>query len=377
VILERRRIGETWRGRWDSFCLVTPNWTMDLPGFPYAGSDPQGFVPRDEIVAYLERYATSFNAPVTLGVEVASLEREGSGFLLRTSGGDVRAAQVVLATGAYQRPHRPALTGSFPRDLLVIDADDYTNPAALPPGGVLVVGSGQTGCQLAEDLNLAGREVFVACGRAPWSPRRLEGLDVVDWLNRTSWFEHSLESLPSPQARLLANIQLTGRDGGHDLGYRVLQDMGVRLLGRLVGVEGGRARFAPDLAASVAFSDERYAGLCKVLREELPAAGFDVPELPVPEPFVAKAPTEVPVDAFGAVIYTSGFRPDYARWVHVPAFDELGFPITVDGASTVVPGLYFVGVHFLRKRKSSLMFGVGEDARLVAHSLVGSALGAR
>jgi putative flavoprotein involved in K+ transport len=114
-----------------------------------------------------------------------------------------------------------------------------------------------------------------------------------------------------------------------------------------------------------------------VLREELPAAGFEVPQLPVPEPFVAKAPTEVPVDAFGAVIYTSGFRPDYARWVHVPAFDELGFPITVDGASTVVPGLYFVGVHFLRKRKSSLMFGVGEDARLVAHSLVGSALGAR
>jgi putative flavoprotein involved in K+ transport len=374
VVLERGRIGNTWRGRWDSFCLVTPNWTMSLPGFPYAGDDPQGFVPRDDIVAYLASYAASFQAPVHSGVEVQQMDAAaGGGFLLKTSAGDLMVRQVVLATGAYQRPHRPAIAAAFPSGLLVIDAEDYINPNALPPGPVLVVGSGQTGCQLAEDLHLAGREVTLACGRAPWGPRRLAGLDLVDWLGRTNWFEHRLNALPSPAARLAANIQFSGRDGGHDLNYRVLQATGVRLAGHLQAVEGGKARFAPDLVDSVGFGDQRYADMCKLLREQLPVAGFDVPELAPPPPFVADPPLELDLDGFAAVIFTAGFRPDYARWVHVPAFDEWGFPITDEGASTVVPGLYFVGVHFLRTRKSSLLFGVGEDAALVARSLASAA----
>ncbi len=375
VVLEGGRIGHAWRRRWDSFCLVTPNWTMDLPGFPYDGDDPQGFVPRDDIVAYLESYAASFQAPVQTGVEVRSLEAApGGGFLLRTSAGELRARQVVLASGAYQRPHRPPLASAFPTRLLVIDAEDYTNPDALPPGQVLVVGSGQTGCQLAEELHMAGHEVSLACGRAPWGPRRLAGLDLVDWLKRTTWFDFPLSGLPTPLARLTANLQLTGRDGGRDLNYRVLQARGVRLLGHLQAVDGARARFAPDLADSVAFGDQRYAEMCKVLREQLPAAGFEVPELPVPPPFVADPPLEVDLDGFGTVIFTAGFRPDYARWVHFPAFDDWGFPLTRDGASTIVPGLYFVGVHFLRTRKSSLMFGVGEDAALVASALLSAPL---
>lgn len=371
VVLERARIGNTWRGRWDAFCLVTPNWTMDLPGFPYDGDNPQGFAPRDEIVAYLERYAASFQAPVQTGIEVQSLDAEADGgFVLLTSAGEMRARQVVLATGAYQRPHRPALASAFPSRLLVIDAEDYTCPAALPPGEVLVVGSGQTGCQLAEDLRLAGREVSLACGKAPWGPRRLAGLDLVDWLARTSWFDFPLSLLPTPLARMAANIQFTGRDGGHDLNYRVLQAMGVHLLGHLDAIEGANARFALDLAESVAFGDQRYADICRLLREQLPRAGFAVPDLPVPPPFVADAPMEVDLAGFGTVIFTSGFRPDYARWVHLPAFDQWGFPFAADGASTVVPGLHFVGVHFLRTRKSSLLFGVGEDAGFVAGNLV-------
>jgi putative flavoprotein involved in K+ transport len=375
LVLERGRVANTWRGRWDAFCLVTPNWTMSLPGFPYDGDDPQGFVPRDDIVTYLERYAASFHAPVQTGVDVHSLDpHAGRGFVLQTSAGEVRARQVVLATGAYQRPHRPALATAFPSRLLVIDAEDYTHPSALPPGGVLVVGSGQTGCQLAEDLHLAGREVALACGRAPWGPRRLAGLDIVDWLSRTDWFETPLSALPTPMARLAANIQFTGRDGGHDLNYRVLQAMGIRLFGHLQEVSGSKLHFAPDLGDSVAFGDQRYADICKLLRQQLPAVGFDVPELPVPHPFVADAPLEVDLDAFGTVIFTAGFRPDYARWVHLPAFDQWGFPLTADGASTVVPGLYFVGVHFLRTRKSSLLFGVGEDATIVATSLISAQL---
>jgi putative flavoprotein involved in K+ transport len=369
VVLERHRLAQTWRRRWDSFCLVTPNWTMSLPGFPYGGNEPEGFLLRDKIVLQLERYAASFGAPVHEGVDVQNLKHDDDGFVLRTSAGTMNASQVVLATGAYQRPHRPAIGGTFPSGVAVLDAEDYRNPDGLPPGPVLIVGSGQTGCQLAEDLQEADREVFLACGRAPWIPRRSQGRDLVTWLSETDYFEASLSSLPSPQGRLAANVQLSGRDGGHDLNFRVLQAQGVQLLGHLIRVESGHARFAPDLAESVAWGDGRYDQVRTVLREQLPAKGLQVPELPVPEPFRADPPSDLDLRRFGAVLFTSGFRPDYSRWVDVPAFDDLGFPITEDGASTACRGLYFVGVHFLRKRKSSLLFGVGEDAALVAGTI--------
>jgi putative flavoprotein involved in K+ transport len=370
VVLERARVGQTWQGLWDSFCLVTPNWTMSLPGAAYSGDDPEGFVPRDEIVEYLQRYASSFGAPVREGVSVDSLEPGPSGgFLLRTSAGELHAGAVVVCTGAYQRPHRPEVAAGFPHEVLVIDAQDYRNPAALPPGEVLVVGSGQTGCQLSEELHEAGREVFLACGRAPWLPRRPGGRDIVTWLKETTFFETPLSALPSPAARLGANLLVTGQRGGHDLHYRTLQAMGVHLLGHLAGVEERRAHFAGDLADSVAFGDARYADIRKLLTEQLPARGITAPELPDPPPFHADPPRELDLKRLGVVILTSGFRPDYARWVRFPAFDAMGFPRTDNGASTVVPGLFFCGVHFLRKRKSSVLFGVGEDAAIVAQSI--------
>jgi putative flavoprotein involved in K+ transport len=370
VVLERARVAETWRGRWDSFCLVTPNWTMDLPGAPYVGVDPDGFAPRDEIVSYLERYATSFDAPVRTGVDVDSLEPDPSGgFLLRSTEGEIRTETVVVCTGAYQRPHRPPIAGSFPPGVDVIDAEQYRNPNVLPSGRVLVVGSGQTGCQIAEELHEAGREVALACGRAPWAPRRLDGRDIVSWIKETDFLDVPLANLPSPAARLVANIQTTGRNGGHDLHYRTLQAMGVQLLGRLVAVDDRRAYFADDLAESVAFGDTRYADLQNLLRAQLPAKGLPVPTLPQPPPFRAEPARDVDLAYFGTVIFTSGFRPDYARWIRFPTFDDMGFPLTIDGASTVAPGLFFCGVHFLRKRRSSLLFGVGDDAALVARTV--------
>ena len=183
VVLERGRIGQTWRGRWDSFCLVTPNWSVQLPDGHYDGPDPDGFMPRDEIVSYLERYAAG--APVRENVSVDSIEALDGGFVLRTSAGELRAGSVVLATGAYQRPHRPAAADTLPVDLFQIDVDDYRNEEALPPGRVLVVGSAQSGCQIAEELHEAGRDVVVACGRAAWAPRRFGGRDLVWWLVET------------------------------------------------------------------------------------------------------------------------------------------------------------------------------------------------
>ena len=214
VVLERARVAQTWRGRWDSFCLVTPNWTMSLPGFPYDGDDPEGFIPRAEIVSRLERYAASFGAPVEEGVEVRSLESDGGELRLQTSAGEVRAENVVLCTGAYQRPHRPKVAGELPSGILAIDAEDYANPSALPPGRVLVVGSGQTGCQLAEELHEAGRTVYLACGRCPWAPRRIGDHDIVHWVVDTGFWDARLASLASPQARLVGNIQASGHGGG-------------------------------------------------------------------------------------------------------------------------------------------------------------------
>ncbi len=370
VVLERARVGQTWRGLWDSFCLVTPNWTMSLPGAAYTGNDPEGFVPRDEIVRYLQRYASSFGAPVREGVRVDSLEPAPNGeFLLRTSAGDLQAASVVVCTGAYQRPHRPKVAAGIPHDVMVIDAQDYRNSAALPLGNVLVVGSGQTGCQLSEELHEAGREVFLACGRAPWLPRRPGGRDIVSWLNETTFFDTPLSALPSAAARLGANLLVTGHRGGHDLHYRTLQAMGVHLLGHLAGVEEHRAHFAADLADSVAFGDARYADIRKLLNKELPTRGLTAPDLPDPPPFHADPPLELDLNGFGVVILTSGFRPDYSHWMRFSAFDAMGFPLTDNGASTVVPGLFFCGVHFLRKRKSAVLFGVGEDAAIVAQSI--------
>jgi putative flavoprotein involved in K+ transport len=221
-------------------------------------------------------------------------------------------------------------------------------------------------------LHLAGRGVTLACGRAPWSPRRIGDLDVVTWLTRAGYYDQPRSALASPAARLIANAQATGAKGGHDLHYRVLQDLGVRLAGRLAGVAGHRAGFADDLADSVAFGGARYADMRKFLEDRLGADGVVLPKMPDPAPFRYDPVLDLDLHGFGAVIFTTGFRPDYTGWIHVPVFDELGFPIVSDDLSTAVPGLYFCGVHFLRTRRSSLLFGVGTDAALLARTIAGA-----
>jgi putative flavoprotein involved in K+ transport len=371
VVLERARVGQSWRTRWDSFCLVTPNWTVQLPGGAYRGAHPDGFMPRDDIVGHLENYAAKFRAPVREGVNVTSVEpARGGGLLLRTSSGDIQADAVVLATGAYQKPHRPPGAASLPVGIHAIDSEAYRNPEALPSGRVLVVGSGQTGCQIAEELNGVGREVVLACGRAPWAPRRVEGRDIVSWVVKTPFLEQALDDLPTPLARLIANVQVTGRNGGHDLHYRTLMDAGVTLAGHFLGADDNSVVFAPDLAESVAFGDARYGDLSNLIRTSCLERGEHPPELPPPRPFSAESPERMDLRGCGAVIFTSGFRPDYTSWVHFPTgFDELGFPIQKDGASSVVAGLYFIGTHFLRKRKSATFLGISEDAALVAQEI--------
>jgi putative flavoprotein involved in K+ transport len=371
VVLEQGRIGQSWRDRWDSFCLVTPNWSIRLADAVYDGRDPDGFMPRDEIVAFLEQYAGRSGSPVREGVGVDSLRSmpEG-GFVADTSSGTLHARQVVVATGAYQRSHRPAASVSLPEDILQIDLDGYHDAGALPPGRVLVIGSGQSGCQLAEELHEAGRDVVLACGKAPWAPRRLGEQDVFWWLAASGFLDGTVESLPSPDARLGANVIATGHAGGHDLHLRTLRAMGVTLVGHFLGAEHGNARFAADLATTMAWGDARYLDLLRLIRKTAVERGLPAIDVDEPEPSDGEAPELMSLAGFGAVIFAGGFRPDYRSWLPWPAaFDDLGFPLQEDGQSTVVDGLFFVGVPFLRTRKSSLLFGVGDDAAVVAQAI--------
>jgi putative flavoprotein involved in K+ transport len=363
-------VAQSWRDRWDSFCIVTPNWTVQLPGGAYDGPDPDGFMPRDEFVALVERYAASIGAPVREGVEVTAITaRPDGGFTLTTSAGELSARRIVLAVGAFQRPHR-AMADRLPGSLEQLDVPSYRNPGALPGGGVLVVGAGQSALQIAEELHDAGRDVVVACGRAPWLPRRLGDRDIVWWALETGFLDTPVEALAEPAERLAANLQASGHMGGHSLHYRTLVNLGVTLAGRLLGATGGHIAFADDLAASVAWADVRHGLFMDLVRRHVAERDLEMPDVEEPEPFVADAPTRVPVDRFGSVIFASGFRPAYRDWLPWPdAFDDLGFPIHRDGASTVVPGLHFVGVHFLRTRKSSSLLGVAEDSAVVAGAI--------
>jgi putative flavoprotein involved in K+ transport len=215
VVLEAGGVADTWRKRrWDSFCLVTPNWTVQLPGAKYERPDPDGFMPLADLIDYFQAWANSFDAPVEENSPVSSLEAAAGGFLVTMPSGKLKARQVVVATGAYQRPHRPAGAETLSDGVTQLFAEEYHNPEALPPGAVLVVGSGQTGCQLAEELHESGRKVFLACGRCVWVPRVLEGRDILWWMIESGFMDRTPDKLPSPMARLLGNPQATGHGGG-------------------------------------------------------------------------------------------------------------------------------------------------------------------
>ncbi|HEY8802095.1 MAG TPA: NAD(P)-binding domain-containing protein [Candidatus Dormibacteraeota bacterium] len=370
VVLEAGRVAETWRSRrWDSFCLVTPNWTVQLPGAKYVGPDPDGFMTLDQLVAHFQDWADSFDAPVEGNCAVTSLAADSGGFVISMPSGKLKARRVVVASGAYQKPYRPAGAESLPKDLVQLFAEEYANPGALPPGAVVVVGSGQTGCQLAEEIHKSGRKVFLACGRCVWVPRRLQGHDILWWMIESGYMDRTPDKLPSPLARLLGNPQATGHDGGRDLNFRVLHNMGVELLGRYSGAEGMKMQFADDAAASVDFGDARLADLLKFIETYCASSGITPPTLEMPPPLRVKTRTDLDIarDGIGAVIWTSGYRPDYG-WVKAPVFDDMGFPVQTDGR-TKVPGLYFMGVHWMRKGKSAILYGVGEDAEIVVRNI--------
>lgn len=378
VVLERHRIAHEWRERrWDSFCLVTPNWQCRLPGFPYAGSDPKGFMVKDDIVKYIEDYARSFEPPLMEGVSATVLRPAtdaAGGFDLSTSAGDCHADQVVVATGGYHTPAIPRLAERFPDSIVQLHSSAYRNPGALPAGAVLVVGTGQSGCQIAEDLHLAGRQVHLCVGSAPRTARRYRGRDVVEWLEDLGYYALPVEQHPlKERVRAKANHYVTGRDGGRDIDLRQRAREGMRLHGRLTGVRGGRLELADDLRQNLdqadAVAESIKATIDRMIAERGVEAPVEARYVPVwePGPSDGAGILDVAAAGIGAVIWSTGYRADYG-WIEVPIFDGRGYPVHQRGITTT-PGLYFVGLPWQHTWGSGRFSGVAVDAEHVVDAI--------
>ncbi len=372
VVLERGRVGETWRTRWDSFHLNTPNWSTQLPGLDISGSDPDGFAPLPDIVELFAGYADEIGAPVRTA-DVTALRATGEGFALTLSDDVLEARSVVVATGAFQQPLANRATADVPAGVLQMHTSAYRNPDQLPDGdgGVLIVGSGQSGCEIGLELLETGRDVHLALGRCGWFPRRYRGRELMRWLIDVGMTDETPDVLPSPAARVAGNVVVSGSRGGRDCNALVLERAGAQLYGRFEAFRSGRAVFASDLDASLEFARTWEANLSKRCDEWAEAAGLELsPAVPEAErPQRDHDPTELVLGREGvtSVLWAGGFRPSFS-WIDLPIFDELGFPRATRGV-TDVPGLAFVGLPWLHTRKSPLLLGVGEDAGHVAEAI--------
>ena len=373
IVLEQAaQAANAWRNdRWDSFTLLTPNWSFRLPGGEYQGEARDGFIARHEVVAAFEQYIQRYQLPIQYGVRVTAVEPlpGANGYRVRTEDEVMEARNVVMATGLYQRPKRPAFSQELPMNITQLHSGQYRNPQALPPGAVLVVGSGQSGCQIAEELYLSGRQVYLCASSAGHAPRRYRGKDIYEWMGLTGFLDRTVDKLPSSKAKFGANPQVSGRDGGRSLNLHQFSRDGVRLLGRIQDGRAGRVWLAPDLKENLAKSDKFEAELVKMVDGYITMNGLDSPEESLPELRDGYAVEEIgELDLLSAgvttIIWAMGYDFDY-NLVQAPVVDEDGFPIQKRGV-TAFPGLFFVGMPWLYKMKSGHLSGVGEDAEYLA-----------
>jgi putative flavoprotein involved in K+ transport len=373
VVLEKNRSGHAWRTqRWDSFCLVTPKWQCKLPGFDYPGNEPDGFMVRDDIVAYIEDYARRIHAPLREGVGVTRLTGDNRGFRLETTDGSITADAVVLAVGGYHQPNIPRLAERLPASVLQLHSSTYRNSGQLPPGEVLVVGSGQSGCQIAEDLHLEGRQVHFVVGSAPRCPRRYRGKDTVDWLADLGQYDLPVDQHPlREKVRKKANHYLTVRDGGRDVDLRKFAVEGMRLYGRLEDYSNGCFRFRDDLEKNLDAADASYNNICAVIDKYIAEKGITAPDghryTPVWRPDETVAELDLAVAGITSVIWSTGFRSDWS-WVDLPIFDGAGYPTHTRGV-TSLPGIYVLGLPWLYTWGSGRFVGVGRDAAYLAERI--------
>jgi putative flavoprotein involved in K+ transport len=383
VVLDRGRVAERWRTeRWDSLNLLTPNWMSRLPGWLYSGGDQEGYMSAGRLVGHLEKYAHAFAAPVETGTTVLDVSAAASGYRVVTDRGTWQTRHVVIATGPWGRPHVPETMRSLPDHLRVTTANQYRNPAALPPGGVLVVGASSSGTQIADELTRSGREVVLAVGGHTRMPRRYRGIDIFWWLERTGRLSRTIDELADVAlARREPSLQLIGRNeperSGEDLDLANLQTRGVRLTGRLEGIERSTASFRDDLVESNAIAERRMHRFLDSVDRHIQETGLTREVLsPARPPSVAPVPAPATLNlktqGINTVLFATGYRPDNP-WLSLPITAPDG-SIRQHRGVTAAPGVYVVGQRFQHRRDSSFIDGARHDARaIVAHLTAGEA----
>ncbi|WP_341891464.1 MSMEG_0569 family flavin-dependent oxidoreductase [Variovorax sp. YR752] len=378
MVFEKHRAMHAWQtARWDNFCLVTPNWQCQLPGHPYRGDDPHGFMRKPEIAAYLDGFRQLVAPPIREGVAVTRARPRADGlWQVSSSEGECTAGQVVVASGGYHVPIVPAMAKRLPAHIVQMHSEQYRNADALPPGAVLVVGAGQSGAQIAEDLHLAGRQVVLAAGDSPRCARFYRGRDVVDWLADLGYYDMPVTEHPLREGvRDNTNHYVTGRDGGRDIDLRRFALEGMQLYGPMTDVVDGTLHFAPRLGEVLDAADKIYNGINATIDKHIAARGIEAPPASVYEPVWRPAAerTELSLEASGitSVIWCIGFTPDFG-WLDVGAeagvFDGRGHPQHRRGVSSV-PGLYFLGLPWLHTWGSGRFSGVARDAQYLAEQI--------
>jgi putative flavoprotein involved in K+ transport len=360
---------------------LTPNWSTQLPGFHYAGPEPDGFDSRDEYVAYLERYARSFAAPIRRGTNVTRVRATDDGlFEIHTSAGMLTARHVVAATGPFTEPMIPPSAQSLPDGIVQVHSSQYRNPGQLPPGGVMVIGSRNSGLQIVEELLSAGRKVWLSVGSLGGMPRRYRGRDAIRWLLDLGALDTPVEDADAEMRRTPPPM-LSGFDGGHDLNLRRMSDRGAVFLGRFLGARDGRLQFSADLPDVLRASAEAYRKFLDRIDEFIDANGLSAPvdERPCSEadliPEITNPTTELDLQDAGvtSIVWSTGYRLSYP-WIDIPVFEESGEPKHQLGVSPH-RGLYFLGLRWLSKYKSFFIYGVGEDAERIAGQIASRTLG--
>jgi putative flavoprotein involved in K+ transport len=375
VVLERGEVANSWRTeRWDSLRLLTPNWQSRLPGFSYAGDDPDGYRTLPEVIDFIGSYAKAISAPVRTDTTVTSVRSADVGYLVRTDHGDWQCRAVVLASGACNIARAPAFADRAPRSIATLTAQQYRNPEQLADDGVLVVGASSSGTQIACEIHRSGRPVTLSVGEHIRAPRLYRGRDLEWWMDATGVLDERYDEVDDiARARRVPSLQLAGTPDRSTLDLNALTAIGVTLVGRLAGItEDGKAQFAGSLRNMCALSDLKMRRLLDLIDERARANGLDeTADLPhrLPPTRVEEAPplgVNLMTGGIKTIIWATGYRPD-TSWLDVPVLDRKGM-VRHDGGIVPSPGMYLMGAQFLRRRKSTLIDGAGDDARdLSAH----------
>jgi len=375
LVIEKRSLVHSWRTqRWDSFCLVTPNWQSNLPGWSYTGADPHGFMVKDEINAWLAGFVEQVQAPALEGVTVDKISRvgEADSYTVQTSAGTFTADQVVVASGGYHKPVVPRMAERLPASITQYHSAQYRNPAQLPEGAVLVVGCGQSGSQIAEDLHLAGRKVYLATGNAPRCARFYRGKDVVDWLAEMNYYDMPVTEHPLREGvRDNTNHYVTGRDGGRDIDLRRFALEGMELYGLMTGLENSDLQFQANLREHLDHADGVHNRINSSIDKFITARSIDAPTeahyVPVWEPREERTTLRLADSGITSVVWCIGFLPDFA-WIDAPVFNGRGEPVHLRGV-TGQSGLYFLGLPWLHTWGSGRFSGVARDADYLAEQI--------